>query len=78
MTIFITGATGFIGQQLAIKLAESGHTIHALIRNPKKASALLEHKSTDARNAFCFAHTSFTGKKICYQTIDYTCFCTEI
>src|SRR3954462_4867652 len=32
MTIFISGATGFIGRQLSLILAEQGHTIHALSR----------------------------------------------
>ena len=42
MHIFITGATGYIGQQLALKLADNGHVIHALIRNEQKG-ALLTH-----------------------------------
>lgn len=33
MKIFITGATGYIGNILAKKLANEGHTIHALCRN---------------------------------------------
>ena len=32
MTIFISGATGFIGRQLSLTLAEQGHIIHALSR----------------------------------------------
>jgi len=33
MNILVTGATGFIGSKLCVKLAESGHTIHALCRS---------------------------------------------
>ena len=43
MNIFITGATGFIGANLAHKLANEGHTVHALVRTPSKAS-LLQHE----------------------------------
>lgn len=43
MKVFITGATGYIGQRLANKLSGDGHTIHALVRNPKIAEGLL-HK----------------------------------
>lgn len=39
--IFITGANGFIGRQLVKKLAESGETVHALIRNEKNAGGLV-------------------------------------
>jgi nucleoside-diphosphate-sugar epimerase len=41
MHIFITGATGYIGQQLAFKLANSGNIIHALLRNEKKGILLV-------------------------------------
>src|SRR5690349_18934797 len=34
MKIFITGATGYIGNNLAKKLADEGNIIHALCRNP--------------------------------------------
>ena len=33
MKIFITGATGYIGNNLAKKLADEGNIIHALCRN---------------------------------------------
>jgi len=41
MNIFITGATGYIGNNLAKKLADEGHTIHALCRNID--TAVLQH-----------------------------------
>lgn len=42
MKIFITGATGYIGNNLAKRLAAEGHTIHALCRSSRKSS-LLDH-----------------------------------
>ncbi len=39
MKIFVTGATGSIGQHLVKMLAERGHTIHALVRSVEKAKA---------------------------------------
>jgi len=36
MKIFITGATGFIGINLSLKLANEGHTVHALCRSKEK------------------------------------------
>lgn len=38
--IFLTGATGFIGERLALRLAEDGHQVHALVRDPHKAARL--------------------------------------
>lgn len=43
MKIFITGATGYIGQRLALRLAQHGHKIIALVRNPEKATSCLDH-----------------------------------
>ena len=42
MKIFITGASGFIGNKLAWRLAEEGHEINALVRN-KAAAQELQH-----------------------------------
>lgn len=39
-TVLITGATGFIGSWLAASLAEAGHQVVALIRDPAKAQML--------------------------------------
>ena len=40
-TYFISGATGFIGSRLALRLAEDGHTVHALLRSESKAKNIL-------------------------------------
>ncbi|RZT95768.1 farnesol dehydrogenase [Ancylomarina subtilis] len=40
MNILITGATGFIGTRLTLKLAEEGHCVHALYRSEEKAKAI--------------------------------------
>jgi len=37
---FITGATGFIGERLTIRLAEDGYKVHALVRDRKRAAHL--------------------------------------
>ena len=41
MKIFITGATGYIGNNLAKKLADNGNILHALCRNEN--TNLLSH-----------------------------------
>ncbi|MGM0496847.1 MAG: NAD-dependent epimerase/dehydratase family protein [Bacteroidota bacterium] len=40
MKYFITGATGFIGVNLAHKLAKDGHKVNALVRSKEKAKLL--------------------------------------
>ncbi|MCR9015696.1 NAD-dependent epimerase/dehydratase family protein [Aquiflexum gelatinilyticum] len=40
MKSFLTGASGYLGQRLAMKLAENGETVHALIRNPDAVKTL--------------------------------------
>ena len=41
MNVFITGATGYVGNNLAKKLADKGHIVHALCRNANKD--ILQH-----------------------------------
>ena len=41
MHIFITGATGFIGRALVLRLQRDGHTITALVRDEDRARAAL-------------------------------------
>lgn len=45
--IFITGATGYLGQNLALNLAEKGYIIHALVRDLPKAAKLLKHSKIE-------------------------------
>ena len=40
MRYFITGATGFIGRRLALRLREGGHEVRAVVRDPAKAQEL--------------------------------------
>ncbi|HYW95137.1 MAG TPA: SDR family oxidoreductase [Bacteroidales bacterium] len=40
MKIFVSGATGFIGSRLCLKLAEAGHTVHALYRSADKTKSI--------------------------------------
>ncbi len=42
MSVFITGATGYIGNRLALTLAEKGSKVHALIRS-ESGRQLLQH-----------------------------------
>ena len=40
MRVFITGATGYIGGSVAVKLIERGHSITGLVRSEEKAAQL--------------------------------------
>jgi len=42
MNIFVTGATGFVGQKLSLKLAKEGHIVHALYRDINKTKVLAD------------------------------------
>lgn len=44
MTVLVTGATGYVGQRLAFRLAKGGDTVHALCRSPDKAKALAHER----------------------------------
>jgi len=44
MKVFVSGSTGFIGIQLVKRLAEEGHTVHALYRSQTKAD-LIKHQN---------------------------------
>lgn len=40
MRYFVTGATGFIGGEVARQLREAGHEVRALVRNPEASTAV--------------------------------------
>ena len=44
MRIVVTGATGFIGSHVAVRLARAGHTVVATGRDPRKVPALAQVK----------------------------------
>lgn len=44
MRVFITGATGFIGFNVATALRRAGHEVWALVRSAQKAQTLLRHE----------------------------------
>jgi nucleoside-diphosphate-sugar epimerase len=44
VNVLVTGATGYVGQRLAFRLAEGGDTVHALCRSPEKAKALAHER----------------------------------
>ena len=67
MNIFITGATGYIGNNLAHTLAGTGHTVHALVRNDSKKH-LLKHPNIKVVTGDILDQISIaTGMKGCTQ-----------
>jgi nucleoside-diphosphate-sugar epimerase len=46
MIVLVTGASGFVGSHLCAKLLDSGHTVFALVRNPKKFTELSHQNLT--------------------------------
>lgn len=42
LSVFLTGGTGFVGGHVARRLAERGHRLRALVREPESADALRE------------------------------------
>ena len=42
MKYFVTGATGFVGGRVVRQLAEAGHEVGIVVRNPAKAKDLVD------------------------------------
>ena len=43
MRLFITGATGYIGGSIAVRLVAAGHTVRGLVRDSAKSGLLSAH-----------------------------------
>ena len=75
MSILITGSTGFIGTPLAIKLAESGQTVHALYRSEEKKRFLKHPNIKFFRGDILDANslkTAMNGCENVYHVAAYT------
>ena len=71
MKIFITGATGFIGGQIARKLRERGDEVVALARSPEKARGLGEGESALKRSdRLCRVTPCLEGQRLDDQGFD--------
>ncbi|SEH89334.1 Nucleoside-diphosphate-sugar epimerase [Halobacillus karajensis] len=49
MNILITGATGFLGKQLTLKLLSEGHHVYAMVRDNRKGTNLMEEVATETK-----------------------------
>lgn len=68
MKVLVTGATGFIGSHLALRLADEGHEVHALYRDETKAS-IIKHPNIRI----------FKGDILTYQSlVDAAEGCTQV
>jgi farnesol dehydrogenase len=65
VNIFVTGATGYIGKNLTLKLAREGYKIHALYRDITKTKGL-EHENIKLyRGDILDKNSLFNGMKDC-------------
>src|SRR5258707_1459583 len=52
MKIFLTGASGFVGSHMLKRLLADGHSVRALVRDPKKASKIAQATPAQGRIEF--------------------------
>lgn len=44
--VFVTGASGFIGEEVALGFRRAGHRVYGLVRSPEKAAWLAFNEIT--------------------------------
>jgi nucleoside-diphosphate-sugar epimerase len=65
MNIFVTGATGFVGRNLTLKLAREGFVVHALYRDINKTQGL-EHQNIKLfKGDILLKESLYAGMKDC-------------
>ncbi|WP_226579872.1 SDR family NAD(P)-dependent oxidoreductase [Halobacillus litoralis] len=64
MNILLTGATGFVGKQLTIRLLSEGHTVYALARNERKAQALEKAVPSEFQQQLIHIHGDISKKLV--------------
>lgn len=69
MKVFVTGATGFIGVTLCHALADQGHTVHALVRNPLKAEQIRHEQIRVAEGQILDPDSLVKGMESCDAAI---------
>lgn len=72
--IFITGSTGFIGRKLAMKLANEGNDVVALIRSQAKAKDLIHDRITFVEGDLFAEDALHQGMEGCHEVYHLAAF----
>ncbi len=67
MKILLSGASGFVGEEVLKQLLEAGHQVRVLVRNPARASGLAGRSGIEIFHANILAATSLAG---CMEGVD--------
>jgi nucleoside-diphosphate-sugar epimerase len=63
--VFVTGATGYLGHTIALRLLRSGHTVFGLTRDPARARMLADEQITPVTGDFSDPETYLSELKNC-------------
>lgn len=75
MRVFITGATGYVGHQLALKLAKENYMVHALVRDVNSANLPMDKNIIIYEGDLCDYDSVIAAMKGCvyvFHTAAYT------